>query len=71
MSSQLMRKSVSLCRDLCRRLLALEAALIVFLHWKVPQDNYRLAPCVLTIPPLLASWLAGYRGLDSLSFWPV
>lgn len=41
--------------------LAVEAALMVFLHWKVPQDNYRLAPCVLTVPPLLASWLAGCR----------
>lgn len=61
MSGQLVRKSLVFAAIYVVVSLALEAALMILLHWKVPQDNYRLAPCVLTIPPLLASWLAGYR----------
>jgi hypothetical protein len=35
--------------------IGLEAALIVVLHWKVPQDNGRIAPIILTVPPVLAA----------------
>ncbi|MBI5395614.1 MAG: hypothetical protein HZA91_09995 [Verrucomicrobia bacterium] len=41
--------------------LAVEAALMVVGHLKVPQDNAILAPVVLTIPPVLAAWICGYR----------
>lgn len=41
--------------------LGMEAALIVGLGWKVPQDNARIAPPLLTVPPILAAVLAGYR----------
>lgn len=41
--------------------IGIEAALIVLLRWRVPQDNYRIAPVILTIPPLLAALLAGGR----------
>lgn len=42
--------------------LGIEAILIVVLGWKVPQDNARIAPVILTIPPILAAWIVGYRG---------
>ncbi len=42
--------------------LGTEAILIVVLGWKVPQDNARIAPVILTIPPILAAWIVGYRG---------
>lgn len=61
MSRQLTRKALIFAAIYVVVSLALEAALMILLRWKVPQDNYRLAPCVLTIPPVLASWLAGYR----------
>lgn len=41
--------------------LAVEAALMVVGHLKVPQHNAILAPVVLTIPPVLAAWICGYR----------
>ncbi len=41
--------------------LAIEAALMIFGHLKVPRDNVILAPVVLTIPPVLVAWLCGYR----------
>ena len=41
--------------------LAIEAAAMVIGHLKPPQDNAVLAPIVLTIPPLVAAWLCGYR----------
>jgi hypothetical protein len=41
--------------------LALEAALMIVGRLKVPQDNAILAPVVLTIPPVLAAWICGYR----------
>lgn len=41
--------------------LGMEAALIVGLGWRVPQDNARLAPLILTLPPILTALLAGYR----------
>jgi hypothetical protein len=42
--------------------LGVEALLIVGLGWKIPQDNARIAPVILTIPPFLTAWLLGYRG---------
>lgn len=41
--------------------LAVEAGLIVVGGLRVPQDNAVIAPIVLTIPPVLAAWIAGYR----------
>jgi hypothetical protein len=41
--------------------LAVEAALMVAGHLKVPQHNFILAPVVLTVPPLLVAWICGYR----------
>ncbi len=41
--------------------LLVETVLIVVLRWRVPEDNARIAPAVLTIPPMLAAWLSGYR----------
>jgi hypothetical protein len=42
--------------------LCVEAALIVCGGLRVPRDNAILAPVVLTVPPVLATLLAGYRG---------
>jgi hypothetical protein len=41
--------------------LLVEAALIVVGRLRVPEHNAILAPVVLTVPPLLAAWLSGYR----------
>ena len=41
--------------------LAIEASLIVFWGLRVPQDNARIAPVILTISPLLAALISGYR----------
>ena len=41
--------------------LAVEIVLIVVVGWKVPEDNARIAPVLLTIPPLLAGGFSGYR----------
>jgi hypothetical protein len=41
--------------------LAIEAALMIVGHLKVPQHNAILAPVVLTVPPLLVAWICGYR----------
>jgi len=41
--------------------LAVEAGLIVVGRLRVPEDNAVIAPIVLTIPPVLAAWIAGYR----------
>jgi hypothetical protein len=41
--------------------LAIAAGLIVFGGLKVPQDNARIAPVILTIPPILAALISGYR----------
>lgn len=41
--------------------LAIEAAFMIVGHLKPPQDNAILGPVVLTIPPVLAAWLCGYR----------
>jgi hypothetical protein len=41
--------------------LLIEAAAMIIGHLRPPQDNAILAPIVLTIPPVLAAWLCGYR----------
>ena len=41
--------------------LAVEAVLIVVARLKVPEDNAAIAPIVLTVPPLLAATISGYR----------
>ncbi len=41
--------------------MATEIALMVVFRLKVPRDNVIIAPIILTIPPLLAAWFAGYR----------
>ena len=41
--------------------LAVEAGLIVVGGLRVSEDNAVIAPIVLTIPPVLAAWIAGYR----------
>jgi hypothetical protein len=46
--------------------LATEIILIVGFGLRVPQDNARIAPIILTVPPLLASWLCGYRKPNTL-----
>ena len=43
--------------------IGIEIVLIVVLRWRPPQDNYRIAPVILTLPPLLAVLLAGVRGI--------
>jgi uncharacterized membrane protein len=41
--------------------LGFEASLIIFGGLRVPEDNATIAPLILTIPPILAILLAGYR----------
>lgn len=41
--------------------MATEIVLIVVFRLKVPQHNAIIAPIILTFPPLLAAWIAGYR----------
>lgn len=41
--------------------LLVEIALIVGVGWKVPQDNARIAPILLTLPPVLVVAFSGYR----------
>ena len=41
--------------------IGVEAAAMVVGRLRVPQDNAILAPVVLTVPPLVAAWLAGFR----------
>lgn len=38
-----------------------EIILIVVFRLKIPEDNVIIAPIILTIPPLLAARVAGYR----------
>ncbi len=35
--------------------------MIVFWGLRVPQDNARIVPVILTIPPILAALISGYR----------
>ena len=41
--------------------LATEAGLIILIGLKIPRDNIIIAPIILTIPPVLAAWICGYR----------
>jgi hypothetical protein len=41
--------------------MATEIVLIVVFRLKIPQHNSIIAPIILTLPPMLAAWLAGYR----------
>lgn len=41
--------------------LVVEAGMMIIGHLRVPQDNAILAPVVMTVPPVLAAWLGGYR----------
>jgi hypothetical protein len=43
--------------------LGIEASLIVFGGLRVPADNAKIAPIILTIPPVLAALFGGYIGL--------
>ena len=47
--------------------LAVEIVLIVVLRFQVPRDNAVVAPIVLTVPPVLAALLCGYRSLKPLA----
>ena len=47
--------------------LAVEIVLIVVFRLRVPQDNRILAPIVLTVPPALTTWIAGYRSPAKLA----
>lgn len=46
--------------------MANEIVLIVVFHLKPPHDNRIIAPIILTLPPLLAAWMAGYRSRKEL-----
>ncbi len=39
----------------------IEAGLILLLGLSVPEDNAKIFPVVLTLPPLATAWIAGYR----------
>ena len=41
--------------------MATEIVLIVVFRLKIPQHNAIIAPIILTLPPMLAAWIAGYR----------
>lgn len=41
--------------------LLVEIFLMVGVGWKVPQDNARIAPVLLTLAPALAAALSGFR----------
>ena len=41
--------------------LVLEGSLIILGGLRVPQDNAIIAPIILTLPPIFAALLAGYR----------
>ncbi|NWG05177.1 MAG: hypothetical protein HXY35_00685 [Chloroflexi bacterium] len=41
--------------------LSIEAAMITFGKLEIPKDNARIAPVLLTIPPVLAALIANYR----------
>lgn len=41
--------------------IGMEIVLIVIFRLRVPQDNRIIAPVILTLPPVLAAWLCGYR----------
>ena len=41
--------------------LLVEIVLIVGVGWKIPRDNARIAPILLTLPPVLVVGASGYR----------
>jgi len=41
--------------------MATEIVLIVVFRLKIPQHNAVIAPIILSGPPMLAAWFAGYR----------
>lgn len=41
--------------------MAIEIVLIVVVGLRVPQDNRVIAPILLTVPPVLAALIGGYR----------
>ena len=41
--------------------MATEIVLIVVFRLKIPEQNAIIAPIILTIPPILAAWVARYR----------
>ena len=41
--------------------LAVEIVLLVVGRLQIPRDNALIAPVVLTLPPMLAAWIFGYR----------
>ncbi|MFQ6022584.1 MAG: hypothetical protein ACE5NW_07680 [Acidiferrobacterales bacterium] len=45
--------------------LGIEASLIIFGGLRVPQNNAQIAPIILTIPPILAALITGYRQLKA------
>lgn len=45
--------------------MAVEIVLIAGFRLKIPQDNAIVAPIILTVPPMLAAWIAGYRSRTS------
>ena len=46
--------------------IATEMVLIVVFRLKIPEHNAIIAPIILTIPPIMAAWIAGYRSPKSL-----
>lgn len=46
--------------------IATEITLIVFFRLKIPEHNAIIAPVILTVPPIAAAWIAGYRAWRSL-----
>lgn len=47
--------------------MATEIFLIVVARLRVPEDNRVIAPILLTVPPMLATWIGGYR--KAKDFW--
>lgn len=43
--------------------MATEIVLLVVFRLKIPQHNAIIAPIILTLPPMVAAWLAGARTL--------
>jgi hypothetical protein len=51
--------------------IVIEGAVMIFFGLRVPQDIPTLRLVVLTIPPLLAPWVCGYRKLGEVAFLAV
>lgn len=50
--------------------MAIEIVLMVVFRLKVPADNARIAPILLTVPPILAAGISGFRR-PLRDFWTV